>query len=115
MGNLVSPSADEPDNRRAPSNTAELPTERDNDAAPALGARPTPEREPAARHTIHVICDRTWLGSRLTTVPYVMYLCFCGWAWLIERILKVAEQRAEPGRSVISTIALLNYLVLECW
>ena len=38
MGNLVSPSADEPDNRRAPTSTAELPTERDNDAAPALGA-----------------------------------------------------------------------------
>ena len=50
MGNLVSPSADEPDNRRAPNSTAELPTERDNDAAPALGARPNQEREPAARH-----------------------------------------------------------------
>jgi len=50
MGNLVSPSADEPDNRRAPTSTAELPTERDNDAASALGARPNQEREPAARH-----------------------------------------------------------------
>jgi len=50
MGNLVSHSADEPDNRRAPTSTAELPTERDNDAAPALGARPNQEREPAARH-----------------------------------------------------------------
>jgi len=50
MGNLVSPSADEPDNRRAPTSTAELPTERDNDAAPALGARHNQEREPAARH-----------------------------------------------------------------
>ena len=50
MGNLVSPSADEPDNRRAPTSTAELPAERDNDAAPALGARPNQEREPAARH-----------------------------------------------------------------
>jgi len=50
MGNLVSHSADELDNRRAPSSTAELPTERDNDAAPALGARPNQEREPAARH-----------------------------------------------------------------
>ena len=50
MGNLVSPSADEPDNRRAPTSTAELPTERDNDAAPALGARPNQEREPAPRH-----------------------------------------------------------------
>jgi len=49
MGNLVSPSADEPDNRRAPPSTAELPTERDNDAAPALGARPNQEREHAAR------------------------------------------------------------------
>ena len=54
MGNLVSPSADEPDNRRAPTSTAELPTERDNDAAPALGARPNQEREPAARHSITV-------------------------------------------------------------
>jgi len=52
MGNLVSPSADEPDNRRAPTSTAELPTERDNDAAPALGARPNQEREPAARHMV---------------------------------------------------------------
>jgi len=51
MGNLVSPSADEPDNRRAPTSTAELPTERDNDAGPALGARSNQEREPAARHT----------------------------------------------------------------
>jgi len=50
MGNLVSPSADEPDNRRAPPSTAELPTERDNDAASALGARPNEERDPAARH-----------------------------------------------------------------
>ena len=50
MGNLVSHSADEPDNRRARTSTAELPTERDNDAAPALGARPNQEREPAARH-----------------------------------------------------------------
>jgi len=50
MGNLVSPSADEPDNRRAPTSTAELPKERDNDAAPALGSRPNQEREPAVRH-----------------------------------------------------------------
>jgi len=57
MGNLVSPSADEPDNRRAPTSTADLPTERDNDAAPALGARPNQEREPAARHKINnVLC-----------------------------------------------------------
>jgi len=50
MGNLVSHSADEPDNRRASTSTAERPTERDNDAAPALGARPNQERESAARH-----------------------------------------------------------------
>ena len=54
MGNLVSHSADEPDNRRAPTSTAELPTERDNDAAPALGARPNNEREPAARHSLSI-------------------------------------------------------------
>jgi len=47
MGNLVSHSADVPDNRRAPTSTAELPTERDNDA---LAARPNQQREPAARH-----------------------------------------------------------------
>ena len=59
MGNLVSPSADEPDNRRTPTSTAELPTERDNDAAPALGARPNQEREPAARHSmpVYVNCE----------------------------------------------------------
>jgi len=44
MGNLVSHCADEPDNRRAPTSTAELPTERDNDAAPELRARPNQER-----------------------------------------------------------------------
>ena len=50
MGNLVSHSADEPDNRRASTSTGELPTERDNDAVPALGARSDQEREPAQRH-----------------------------------------------------------------
>jgi len=50
MGNLVSNSANEPDNRRAPTSTAQLPTERDNDAALALGARPNQEHEPEARH-----------------------------------------------------------------
>ena len=50
MGNLVTHSADEPDNRRAPTSTAELPTERDNDAALALGARPNQQHEPEARH-----------------------------------------------------------------
>jgi len=57
MGNLASHSADEPDNRRAPATTAELPTERDNDAAPALGARPNQEHELAARHSaqLHIV------------------------------------------------------------
>jgi len=50
MGNLVSHSADEPDNRRAPTSTAELRDVRDNDAALALGARPNQERETAAHH-----------------------------------------------------------------
>jgi len=50
MENVVSHSADEPDNRRAPTSTAELPMERDNDAAPALGTRPNQEREPVASH-----------------------------------------------------------------
>jgi len=50
MGNLVWHSADEPDNRTAPTSSAELPTERDNDAAPVLGDRADQEREPAARH-----------------------------------------------------------------
>jgi len=50
MGNLVRHSADEPDNRRAPTSTAEVPTESDNDAAFALGARPIQQREPAAHH-----------------------------------------------------------------
>jgi len=50
MGNLVSHSADKPDNRTAPTSTAELPMETDNDAAPALGARHNQEHEPAARH-----------------------------------------------------------------
>jgi len=49
-GNLVSHSADEPDNRRAPTSTAELPIEKDNDAALAQGARLNQEHELAARH-----------------------------------------------------------------
>ena len=52
MGNLVTLSAEELDNRRAPTSTAELPTERDNDAALVLGARPNQEQEP--RGTSHV-------------------------------------------------------------
>ena len=34
----------------ASAHAAELTTERDNDAAAELGARPNQEREPAARH-----------------------------------------------------------------
>jgi len=63
-GNLVSHSADEPDNRSAPTSTAELPTERDNDAAPALGARPNQERESAARHNIIRILELDSLELR---------------------------------------------------
>jgi len=66
MGNLVSHSADEPDNRRAPTSTAELPTERDNDAGPALGARPNQEREPAARRTSSKLNDRASLVATVT-------------------------------------------------
>ena len=50
MGNLASHSADETDNRRAPTSSADLPTERDNHAVLGLGARPDQEHEPAARH-----------------------------------------------------------------
>jgi len=50
MGNLALHSAEEPDNQRAITGTAEVPTKRDNDAALALGARPIEEHEPAARH-----------------------------------------------------------------
>ena len=53
MGNLVSPS------------TAELPTERDNDAAPALGARPNQEREPAARHNGRAL-GRVYVSVRVS-------------------------------------------------
>jgi len=52
MGNLALHSAEEPDNRRAITGTAEVPTKRDNDAALALGARPMQQHEPAARHDI---------------------------------------------------------------
>jgi len=39
-------SAEEPDNLRATTGTVEVPTERDNDAAVALGARPIQQHEP---------------------------------------------------------------------
>jgi len=51
MGNLALHSAEEPDNLRATTGTVEVPTERDNNAALALGARPIQQHEPAARHT----------------------------------------------------------------
>ena len=41
-------SAEEPDNRRAITDTAEVPTKRDNDAALTLGARPIQQHKPAA-------------------------------------------------------------------
>ena len=50
MGNLVLHSADEPDNRTAPTSNAELPTEIDNYAALVLKARPNHEHETAAHH-----------------------------------------------------------------
>jgi len=52
MGNLALHSAEEPDNLRATTGTAEVPTERDNDAAPVLRARPIQQHEPAARHSV---------------------------------------------------------------
>jgi len=50
MGNLALHSAEELDNQRAITSTAEVRTKRDNDAALALGARPIEQHEPAARH-----------------------------------------------------------------
>jgi len=50
MGNLALHSAEEPDNQRAITGTAEVPAKRDDDAL-ALGARPIQEYEHAARHT----------------------------------------------------------------
>jgi len=50
MGNLALYSAEEPDNLRATTGTVEVPTERDNDAALVLGARPIIQHQPAARH-----------------------------------------------------------------
>jgi len=52
MGNLALHSAEQPDNLRATTGTVEVPTERDNDAAPVLGARPIQQHEPAARHSL---------------------------------------------------------------
>ena len=50
MGNLALHSAEEPDNLRATTGTVEVPTVRDNDAAPVLGAKPIQQHELAARH-----------------------------------------------------------------
>ena len=44
MGNLALHSAEEPDNLTATTGTVEVPTERDNDAALVLGARPARHR-----------------------------------------------------------------------
>jgi len=52
MGNLALHSAEEPYNLRATTRTVEVPTERDNDAALVLGARPVIQHQPAARHKI---------------------------------------------------------------
>ena len=54
MGNLALHSAEQPDNQRAITGTAEVPTKRDNDADLALGARPIEEHEPAVRHIIRI-------------------------------------------------------------
>ena len=54
MGNLALHSAEEPDNLRATTGTVEVPTERDNDAALVLRARPIIQHQPAARHTTNV-------------------------------------------------------------
>jgi len=62
-------SADEPDNRRAPTSTAELPTERDNDAAPALAARPNQEREPAVRHKMSRFKNITQYHKNILIIP----------------------------------------------
>ena len=50
MGNLALHNAEEPDDPRATTGTVEVPTIRDNDAALALGARPSQQHERAARH-----------------------------------------------------------------
>jgi len=50
IGNLALHSAEEPDDLRATTDTVEVHTIRDNDAALALGARPIQQHEPAARH-----------------------------------------------------------------
>ena len=55
MGNLALRSAEEPDNLRATTGTVEVPTERDNDAALVLGARPIIQHQPAARHSFSVL------------------------------------------------------------
>ena len=60
MGNLALHSAEEPDNLRATTGTVEVPTERDNDAALALGARPIQQHEPAARHNITASAAVLW-------------------------------------------------------
>jgi len=74
MGNLALHSAEEPDNRRAITGNAEVPTKRDNDAALALGARPIQQHEPAARHIPLTLLDllENWLNFAIADfVTYV--------------------------------------------
>ena len=66
MRNLALHSAEEPDNLRATTGTVEVPTERDNDAAPVLGARPIQQHEPAARH------NGAQRGATANMVTYVL-------------------------------------------
>ena len=53
MGNLALHSAEESDNQRAITGTAEVLAKRDNDVALALGARPIEEHEPAAHNRMY--------------------------------------------------------------
>jgi len=59
MRNLALHSVEEPDNLRATTGTVEVPTERDNDAALALGARPIQQHEPAARRATAIFAQKS--------------------------------------------------------
>ena len=76
MGNLALHSAEEPDNLRATTGTVEVPTERDNDAALVLGARPIIQHQPAARHSSVMIADPLWSCVMLLCGPLRFFVVF---------------------------------------
>ena len=86
MGNLALYSAEEPDNLRATTGTVEVPTERDNDAALVLGARPIIQHQPAARHRSKKARDMREVGSVKTARTREFRISWSRLSWESTRL-----------------------------